>query len=267
MALVKGICKNFSECDLADEKVVQEVDKTNFICEECGKPLYPVDGGGGGSHGPGGDPPKPIWKLIGISVAILVVLAGLGYGVYSFTGDSTQKTPKVQNDTDQNDTILAESITLESSAITLKEGEDAKLVYSIIPDSCNEKIDIVSSNPEIASVENGVIKGIKAGSAQIVIKASKSGTSATVDVTVNKGGTNPPPPPPLPNVPWGKYEGPANGLGGTITVTKSYSLDLHDDGEPLQLSPGDEIQQTKFTNGELRAGVWVHNGSRRSFTR
>ena len=40
MALVKGICKNFGECDLADNKEIQEVDKTNFVCEECGKPLH-----------------------------------------------------------------------------------------------------------------------------------------------------------------------------------------------------------------------------------
>ena len=45
MALVKGVCKNFGECDLADNKEVQEVDKTNFVCEECGKPLHPIDGG------------------------------------------------------------------------------------------------------------------------------------------------------------------------------------------------------------------------------
>lgn len=264
MALIKGICKNFGECDLADNKEVQEVDKTNFVCEECGKPLYPVEGGGG--HGPG-NPPKPIWKIIGIAAAILVVLAGIGFGAYSFIGDSTQKPPTVQKDTIQNNIILAESITPESSAITLKEGEDAKLVYSIIPENCNEQIDIVSSNPEIAFVEDGVIKGIKKGSTQIVLKATKSETSATVNVTVNKkkditdGGET------GPKVSWGKYVGPSNGLGGTITVTKSYSLDLHNDGEPLQLLPGDEIQQTKFTNGELRGGVWVHNGSRRSFTR
>jgi hypothetical protein len=143
-----------------------------------------------------------------------------------------------------------------------------------MPDNCNEKIDIVSSNPEIASFEDGVIKGIKEGSTQIVLKATKSETSATVNVTVSKkdndGSNRREPigdPKPLPKISWGKYSGPANGLGGTITVTKSYSLDLHDDEEPLQLSPGDEIQQTKFTDGELRGGVWVHNGSRRFFTR
>lgn len=276
MALIKGICKNFGECDLADNKEVQEVDKTNFVCEECGKPLHPVDGSGGGSKGPD-DPSKRKIKLIAIIASAVLILAGVGYGIFSLTDNSNSKpTPIPGEDTTKNDTILAENITPESSAITLKEGEETKLNYSIIPNNCNETIDISSSNPEIASCEDGVIKGIKNGNAQIIIKASKSGKSATVNVTVNKkddgttnggkagkgdgGGTGP-------KVSWGKYEGPANGLGGTITVTRSYSLDLRNDGESLQLSPGDEIQQTKFKDGDLRGGVWVHNGSRRFFTR
>lgn len=266
MALIKGICKNFGECDLADNKEVQEVDKTNFVCEECGKPLYPIDGGGSDNKGSGGK-----GKLIGIIAAILVALAGIGFGIFSLTSTSA---PEPTPSDLENDTILATSITPENSAITIKEGEDAKLIYSIIPDNCNEIIDTVSSNPEIASIEDGVIKGMKAGNAQIVVKATKSRISATVNITVQKkeekskpGETGAGGDGGGPKISWGKYVGPSNGLGGTITVTKPYALDLHDDGEPLQLSPGDEIQQTKFTNGELRGGVWVHNGSRRSFTR
>ena len=262
MALVKGVCKNFGECDLADNKEIQEVDKTNFVCEECGKPLHPVEGSAGGGHkGPGGGGPNK--KLIGIIAAAVVVLAGIVYLISSLTSG---KEPASPPPAEEPAVILAQSITSESPTITLKEGEDAKLVYSIIPDSCNENVDVTSSKPECASYEDGVIRGIKEGNAQILIKASKSGVSATVDVTVKKkdGGKEPPT---GPKVPFGRYNGPANGLGGTITVTRNYALDLHDDGEPLQLSPGDEIQQTKFTNGELRGGVWVHNGSRRSFTR
>ena len=223
-------------------------------------------GAGPHDHGPGGGGPNG--KLIGIIAAAVVVLAGIVYGIYSLTsGNETTTPPPVPQPRPTE--ILAQSITVESSTITLKEGEEAKLTYSIIPDSCNENVDVTSSKPECASCEDGVIKGIKEGNAQILIKALKSGVSATVDVTVKKKGgeAQPPKPEPGPKVPFGRYNGPANGLGGTITVTRNYALDLHDDGEPLQLSPGDEIQQTKFTNGELRGGVWVHNGSRRSFTR
>ena len=39
MAIKKGVCKNYGECDLADERKIQEVDSADFVCEECGRPL------------------------------------------------------------------------------------------------------------------------------------------------------------------------------------------------------------------------------------
>ena len=217
MALVKGICKNFGECDLADNKEIQEVDKTNFVCEECGKPLHPVDGdGGGGGKTPGGGPNM---KLIAIIAAALVVMGGVGFGIYSLFGDSKTEEPIAVPQTE------------------LKDSESTDSTTSQTPSSTTEKEEKASDK-------------------------KKDDTDKPVTPPVTQ-----PVMPAGPKVSWGKYEGPANGLGGTITVTRSYSLDLHDDGEPLELSPGDEIQQTKFTNGELRGGVWVHNGSRRSFTR
>lgn len=40
MATKKGFCKNYDDCDLAANKVEQEADSSNFVCSECGKPLY-----------------------------------------------------------------------------------------------------------------------------------------------------------------------------------------------------------------------------------
>jgi len=42
MAKVKGKCRNFDECSLAG--TIQEVEESAFVCEECGKELYPVEG-------------------------------------------------------------------------------------------------------------------------------------------------------------------------------------------------------------------------------
>jgi len=286
MALVKGICKNFGECDLADNKEIQEVDKTNFVCEECGKPLHPVDGeGSGGGKTPGGGPNM---KLIGIIAAALVILAGVVFGVYSLFGGT--KIDKIIVDKDVLSLNVGQSDVIKASAVD-KEGKvimDANLVYKWIAD-----------DQQVASVtQNGQVTALKEGKTSITVKVADNEklfaicqvevkdtisveedlteSSDKVDKINNKNGEEkgergeepgPIEPKPGPKVSWGKYEGPANGLGGTITVTRSYSLDLHDNGEPLELSPGDEIQQTKFTNGELRGGVWVHNGSRRSFTR
>lgn len=76
MALIKGICKNYGECDLADSKEIQEVEKTNFVCEECGKPLFEVKG----------TKPRPIRngkRIVLITVASLL-LCGLILAVYLF---------------------------------------------------------------------------------------------------------------------------------------------------------------------------------------
>ncbi len=273
MALVKGICKNFGECDLADSKEIQEVDKTNFICEECGKPLHPVDGGVDRNKTPGNGPNM---KLIGIIAAVLIVLAGAGWGVYSLLGGS--KIDKVQLDKNAISLIVGQKDVIKPTILD-KNGKiikDVNVVYKWI--IADEQVASLTQRGEVTALTKGEtsitvkVKGDEKLFAicQIEVKAPPISElpigKPSTDKTKQHGN---PDLPTLqePKVSWGEYEGPANGLGGTIKVTRAYSLDLHDDGEPLQLSPGDEIQQTKFTNGELRAGVWVHDGSRRMFTR
>ncbi|MDR1883848.1 MAG: hypothetical protein LBR26_13860 [Prevotella sp.] len=71
MAKIKGVCKNYDECDLAAGKEVQEAEKTAFVCTECGKPLYPV------KESPG--PDGPGWKKRAIVAAVTIMASG---GVY-----------------------------------------------------------------------------------------------------------------------------------------------------------------------------------------
>lgn len=63
------------------------------------------------------------------------------------------------------------------------------------------------------------------------------------------------------NPEFGKYDGPRNasgkahGLGGSVNVTKTYSLDLKDGNHTVvQLNPGDVIANTKFIDGKLVQG-------------
>ena len=267
MALIKGICKNYGECDLADNKEIQEVDKTNFVCEECGKPLHPVEGGSkpSGKIGKG-----PNWKLIGLIGGVVAVI---GIGTYFLW-------PKEKPQ--ENEPKEKPQLSLNHLEKALKVGEADTLKATVSPEGTQATIVWKASKDGTVEVQDGIVKAVKGGSGKVRVQAivGKDTLSAickyTVDVVEDSippkgGGSGPggqdPKPFVGPSVSWGKYEGPANGLGGTIKVTRSYSLDLHNDGEALELSPGDEIQQTKFTNGELRGGVWVHDGSRRSFTR
>lgn len=72
MAKVKGICKNYDNCSLADKDIIQEVESTDFFCAECGKRLYEIEG----------KKPKcslPQWAKILIAVVTLVglIIGGL----------------------------------------------------------------------------------------------------------------------------------------------------------------------------------------------
>lgn len=95
MAKIKGVCKNYDECDLAEAKEVQEAEKTNFVCSECGKPLYAVSGG---NVGPDDGGKKK--KIIMVGVAALVAV-GLGFGGYWWY---TSKEKPVKQDPPQIDT-------------------------------------------------------------------------------------------------------------------------------------------------------------------
>lgn len=62
------------------------------------------------------------------------------------------------------------------------------------------------------------------------------------------------------NLGWGRYSGPAkngkpDGLGGEITVTRSYTLDLHDGGNTIEFAPGDKITRVKIKDGKLLQGL------------
>lgn len=77
-----------------------------------------------------------------------------------------------------------------------------------------------------------------------------------------------PKPKPAITVPYGTYSGPADGLGGEITVTRKYTLDLRNAAhETIELMPGDVITRTKFKNGELVSGYWHRGSEKRSFHR
>lgn len=209
MAKIKGICRN-DDCDLAAERVIQEVEKSNFVCEECGKPLVPF--------GNISDGDKNKWKKkAAIVVAALAVLGGGGFAL-SQMGGSEEKAPEAINkvDTAKVDSVKAETATAKAEPVSEPVKPEA------------EKKEETKPAPE--KTQPAAPKG--------------------------------------PSVSWGKYTGPANGLGGTIRVTKSYTLDLNSmDGDVLELNPGDEIQNTQFKNGQLRGGVWVHGGKRRFFNR
>ena len=95
---------------MASAKVVQEVEKSNFVCQECGKPLYPVK-----------QQTQPWWKKhqreLTLGAGVLIIGGGITGGILAFSGDKEEpaKEPeKVQ--TEQVDSTKVDSVVAQPQA-------------------------------------------------------------------------------------------------------------------------------------------------------
>ena len=131
-----------------------------------------------------------------------------------FIEDEIKKEPNIDN-------RPVAQITLKPTSISIEEGKSATISANIRPtDAANKSVKWSSSNTAVATVSNGVVKGVKPGSAQITCAAlDGSGVSASAGVTV----TEKPKPAPAPSP-----SGGGNGVprvGDVVTFTGSYFYD------------------------------------------
>ncbi|MEG0806249.1 MAG: Ig-like domain-containing protein [Lachnospiraceae bacterium] len=75
-------------------------------------------------------------------------------------------------------------INLDQTSVTLKEGETAQLKAGIKPSNATQRVRWKSSNEQIATVEQGLITGVTAGT--VTITATSGSVSANCEVTVNE---------------------------------------------------------------------------------
>ena len=120
MAKIKGVCHNYEGCDMASEKVVQEVEKSNFVCQECGKPLYPVK-----------QPPQPWWKKhqreLTLGAGVLIISGGITGGILAFGGDKEEPAKEpAKVDTTQVDTTKVDTIVTPPQKPEPGDGSDGK---------------------------------------------------------------------------------------------------------------------------------------------
>lgn len=89
-------------------------------------------------------------------------------------------------------TILVQDIQLNQATGTLELGSRLKLTATVLPENAaNSSISWTSSNPQVASVNDGWVTGKKAGKADIICEAQDgSGTRATCTITVEDNGMN-----------------------------------------------------------------------------
>ena len=99
MAKIKGICKNFGECELAD------------------------------SNG----------KLIGIIAAALLLLGGIGYGIYSLFATKPEPT----------------AIKLNFTNLTMTVGEQKQLSASLLPEDADQKVTFIYTAKKDVAYKEG----------------------------------------------------------------------------------------------------------------
>lgn len=163
MAKKAGICRNI-DCD--NYKQVIEVEAgEEFECPLCHQPLEEAGSGGakGGKkkRGQGGGPNV---KLIGIIIAVLLLLGGIGFGVYTLInklgGDSKPTAIKLENNKLQMK--VGETIVLTPKV----EPEGAKATFNFKPSK--------SSKDLIKVTAGGEVTALKKGEAVIRIKCEES---------------------------------------------------------------------------------------------
>lgn len=159
MAKIKGICKNIDGCDLAADKVEQEVDSFDFRCQECGKELSPLED-------------KKKKKKTGIPliaiIAGMVVLLVIIIGIFALSGG-----PKV------------EKLTLDKSKVTFKLEQTDRLTVTVEPKEVQPELIWKSSDENVVTVNNGVVTAKAPGKAIVtVVVKNNEEITASCEYTV-----------------------------------------------------------------------------------
>lgn len=116
------------------------------------------------------------------------VVKGLKEGTVTITvtspnGVTTTCTVRVTKDK-----VNVNKIVVEPTELSLKAGDSYQLVTKVEPENATERgVTFKSSDPSVATVdENGVIKGIKAGTVTITVVSKDGKVKATCKVTVTE---------------------------------------------------------------------------------
>jgi len=151
-----GICINVGgRCPKALSREKQEADVTNFKCEHCGGELREFKGSTG-----------PDWKKIAIIGTAAAALLG-GGAYFAFSGGG-------------------ENITLNKTTASVFEGDVDTLKAIVKPEDAGYTLRWASNNPDVATVDNGVVTFHSKGNVKIGVQVNeKKDLKAFCDYTVD----------------------------------------------------------------------------------
>ena len=114
----------------------------------------------------------------------------VGKAIVRVTTDDGKKTAscEVTVKNSEKPHVSVESVNLNKNSITIEEGTTEVLIATVKPDNAtNKKINWLSTNESIVTVQNGVIEGKKAGKTLITVTTDDGEKMATCEVTVEEG--------------------------------------------------------------------------------
>lgn len=140
-----------------------------------------------------------------------------------------------------DDKVSVTSVTLNEESIELQMGvkETQTLIATVAPDNATDKsVSWTSSNTSVATVSDGVVTAVAAGSAEITVTTADGGYTATCNVTVEAATA------PLDYTSDGTYTLDLNGDSGIFTTTIGSTGDSGYNGTYLKLSSNDYLYVT-----------------------
>ena len=190
--------------------------KTNNVHLNNGKTIAIGTGGLSGTIGVTTETKPAEGKPVTVIAATKGIIGLTKYVVsddtaYETAVDGSTIVLKVKGDTGGTPEIVpVDSITLPATA-TLEVGKTMTLTATVTPENAaNKALNWASSDTSVATVNNGTVTAVKAGTATITATAEGgNGTSATCTVTVTGGTT-----PSQPSNPGGSTGGSSSGGGG-----------------------------------------------------
>ena len=116
-------------------------------------------------------------KIIAIVAVLIVALAAIAAAVVLTSNNGSKD-------------VSVTGVSLNKASLDLDKGSEATLTPTVSPsDATNKNVTWKSSNTSVATVSNGVVKAVSAGSATITVTTDDGGKTATCKVTVSNPNT------------------------------------------------------------------------------
>lgn len=267
MAKKKGLCHNYDGCDLAENHVVQEIDETNFICEECGKELFPEEGDSNGTTKTG--PSKGV--KLAILAGAVVVAAGAGFGIWkgiSGSDEETSQEPPTEPQATHSVAIQAIEVgadwTLETTNLAvLKDGDtiwiaakegvkkevaEAGVTPTLtLQDSTAVSMMVPETVKEVAAVKVTADAGKLSANYVVAVRKAATVEKESDNQPTTTGDQTPPKKGGLYNVSYASFD------GTTLTFKKAHVIP----GTSRIAQPGDKVSGV-WKNGEVNSVRWYH---------